>query len=78
MSPELVLCLASHVSFIAQHYTVFPLALGQIIREYAVTELHFSLNAGKWDYSSWGHPDEPGVGSGAELWVWMGDNRDGR
>ncbi|KAF8585043.1 Gpi16 subunit, GPI transamidase component [Ramaria rubella] len=60
-----------------QHYTVFPLALGQIIREYAVTELHLSLNAGKWDYNTWGQPDDPSVGSGAELWAWMGDNGDG-
>ncbi|KAJ6599437.1 Gpi16 subunit, GPI transamidase component-domain-containing protein [Mycena sp. CBHHK59/15] len=35
----------------SQHYTLFPLALGQILREYAVTELHLTLNAGKWDYA---------------------------
>ncbi|EIW59743.1 Gpi16 subunit GPI transamidase component [Trametes versicolor FP-101664 SS1] len=57
----------------AQHYTLFPLALGQILREHAVTELHLTLNAGKWNYDHWGYPDEPGVGTGAELWVWMGD-----
>ncbi|KAH9850129.1 Gpi16 subunit GPI transamidase component [Lenzites betulinus] len=57
----------------AQHYTLFPLALGQILREHAVSELHLTLNAGKWNYDHWGHPDEPGVGTGAELWVWMGD-----
>ncbi|KAI0330521.1 Gpi16 subunit GPI transamidase component [Cubamyces sp. BRFM 1775] len=58
----------------AQHYTLFPLALGQLLREHAVTELHLTLNAGKWNYDQWGHPDEPGVGTGAELWVWMGDS----
>jgi hypothetical protein len=58
----------------AQHYTLFPLALGQILRQYAVTELHLTLNAGKWDYDKWGVPDDPGVGTGAELWVWMVDN----
>ncbi|KAJ7590211.1 GPI transamidase component PIG-T [Mycena floridula] len=58
---------------IQQHYTLFPLTLGQILREYAVTELHLTLNAGKWNYDSWGPPLEPGVGAGAELWVWMGD-----
>jgi hypothetical protein len=31
------------------------------------------MNSGKWDYDRWGHPGEPGVGSGAELWAWMGD-----
>ncbi|KAI0632363.1 Gpi16 subunit GPI transamidase component [Trametes polyzona] len=56
-----------------QHYTLFPLALGQVLREHAVTELHLSLNAGKWNYDHWGHPEESGVGTGAELWVWMGD-----
>ncbi len=59
---------------VAQHYTLFPLALGQILREYAVTELHLSLNAGKWNYDAWGYPEEPGVSTGAELWVWMGES----
>lgn len=58
---------------ISQHYTVFPLALGQILREYAVTELHLTLNAGNWHYDRWGYPEEVGVGTGAELWAWMGD-----
>ncbi|CAL1713786.1 unnamed protein product [Somion occarium] len=58
----------------SQHYAIFPLALGQVLREYAVTELHLTLNAGKWDYDHWGYPDEPGVGTGAELWAWMGES----
>lgn len=62
---------AKHI--LAQHYTMFPLALGQILREYAVTELHLTLNAGNWNYDRWGYPDESGVGTGAELWAWMGD-----
>ncbi|GJJ08822.1 hypothetical protein Clacol_003041 [Clathrus columnatus] len=48
--------------------------LGQILREYAVTELHLSLNAGKWDYRTWGYPNGSSVGNGAELWVWMGED----
>ncbi|KEP54120.1 Gpi16 subunit GPI transamidase component [Rhizoctonia solani 123E] len=56
----------------SQHYTVVPLALGQILREYSVTELHLSLNAGKWNYKSWGVPLVPSTASGAELWAWMG------
>lgn len=55
------------------HYTFFPLTLGQLLREYAVTELHLSLNAGKWSYDAWGYPDHPSVGTGAELWAWMAD-----
>jgi len=38
-----------------------------------VTELHLTLNAGNWDYDRWGYPEEKGVGTGAELWAWMGD-----
>jgi hypothetical protein len=59
--------------FPAQHYSIFPLALGQILREHAIPEFHLTINSGKWDYDRWGHPGEPGVGSGAELWAWMGD-----
>ncbi|KAK7060228.1 Subunit of the glycosylphosphatidylinositol transamidase complex-like protein [Paramarasmius palmivorus] len=44
-----------------------------ILRQYAITELHLTLNAGKWRYDSWGYPEEPGVGAGAELWTWMAD-----
>ena len=61
----------------AQHYTLFPLALGQILREHAIPEFHLTINSGKWDYDRWGHPGEPGVGSGAELWAWMGDGAGG-
>lgn len=61
------------LTFIAQHYTFFPLALGQILRQYAVTEMHLALNAGNWNYDRWGYPEEQGVGTGAELWAWMGD-----
>ena len=63
---------------IAQHFTLFPLSLGQILRQYAVTELHLTLNAGKWDYSRWGHPPEAGVAPGAELWAWMGQSEGAR
>ncbi|KAI0287503.1 GPI transamidase component PIG-T [Multifurca ochricompacta] len=58
---------------ISQHYTIFPLALGQILREHAIPEFHLTMNSGKWDYDRWGYPGEAGVGSGAELWAWMGD-----
>lgn len=57
-----------------QHYTLFPLSLGQVLREHSVTEMHLGMNAGKWDYQSWGYPDDAAVASGAELWAWMGDS----
>ena len=62
----------NHGLVLDQHYTMFPLALGQILREYAVSELHLTLNAGNWNYDRWGYPEEKGVGTGAELWAWMG------
>lgn len=55
------------------YYTVFRLDLGQILREYAVSELHLTLNAGYWNYDRWGYPEENGVGTGAELWAWMSE-----
>ncbi|KAF9559722.1 Gpi16 subunit, GPI transamidase component [Agrocybe pediades] len=58
---------------LSQHYKLFPLALGQILREYAITELHLNINAGNWNYDRWGYPEEKGVGTGAELWAWLGD-----
>ncbi|KAF7376513.1 GPI transamidase component GPI16 [Mycena sanguinolenta] len=61
----------------SQHYTLFPLALGQVLREYAVTELHLTLNAGKWNYDRWGYPDEPDVATGAALWAWMAEGSAG-
>ncbi|KAH9970290.1 Gpi16 subunit, GPI transamidase component-domain-containing protein [Lactifluus volemus] len=55
------------------HYTIFPLILGQILREHAMPEFHLTIYSGKWDYGRLGHPGEPGVESGAELWAWMSD-----
>ncbi|EIN14492.1 GPI transamidase component GPI16, partial [Punctularia strigosozonata HHB-11173 SS5] len=62
-----------------QHFTLFPLSLGQILKEFSVTEMHLSLNSGKWDYIKWGYPDavEEGVGTGAELWAWMASDGHG-
>lgn len=65
--------LTDGISVTAQHYTLFPLPLGQLLRSQAITELHLNLNSGKWDYDTWGSPQSSGVGSGAELWVWMAD-----
>ena len=56
----------------AQHYSIFPLSLGQILGEYAVTELHLTLNAGNRNYERWGTPQEAGAATGGELWAWMG------
>ncbi|KAI9436413.1 GPI transamidase component PIG-T [Lactarius psammicola] len=49
-----------------QHYTLFPLALGQILREHAIPEFHLTINSGKWDYDRWGTPRRAwrGLGSG--------------
>jgi len=58
---------------IAHHHSLFPLTLGQILHEYSITDLHLTMNSGKWNYDHWGLPDDPNVGAGAELWAWMAD-----
>lgn len=57
-----------------QHYQLFPLTLGQLLRAHSISELHLSLNAGKWDYDKWGYPTDQSVASGAELWAWMSEH----
>jgi phosphatidylinositol glycan class T len=54
------------------------LSLGQVLREYAVTELHLTLNAGSWNYNRWGYPEGKHVGNGAELWAWMANGSKAR
>ncbi|XP_015929814.2 GPI transamidase component PIG-T isoform X2 [Parasteatoda tepidariorum] len=51
-----------------RHFRLFPRSLGEIIHEYDVQELHFSLTQGLWRYEKWGYPlrDAP---PGAELWA---------
>lgn len=44
------------------------------MRAHSISELHLSLNAGKWDYDKWGYPTDQSVASGAELWVWMSEH----
>ncbi|KAH6907553.1 GPI transamidase component GPI16 [Coprinopsis sp. MPI-PUGE-AT-0042] len=61
---------------IAQHYTLFPLSLGQILRTYSVSELHLTLNAGKWDYDHWGLPTDGEVATGGTFWAWIGEGGD--
>jgi GPI-anchor transamidase subunit T len=55
-------------------YTLFPSSLGEILRKDEVTEIHMTLNSGKWDYLKWGY--EEGVGSGGEIWSWMAGDDD--
>ncbi|KAG8840765.1 Subunit of the glycosylphosphatidylinositol transamidase complex-like protein [Serendipita sp. 405] len=56
-----------------QHYEFLPLSLGQILREYAVAEVHLTMNNGRWNYPLWGYPENAAVASGVELWAWMAD-----
>jgi phosphatidylinositol glycan class T len=56
-------------------YTLFPSSLGEILRKDAITEMHMSLNSGKWDYERWGY--EEGVGTGGEVRSWIADLGDG-
>ncbi|KAH6911862.1 GPI transamidase component GPI16 [Coprinopsis sp. MPI-PUGE-AT-0042] len=56
-----------------------PLSLGQILRTYSVSELHLTLNAGKWDYDHWGlpaHEADGDVATGGMFWAWIGEGGD--
>ncbi len=54
---------------LSEHYTLFPMPLGQILRWTNIREMHLSLNSGNWDYNRWGY--ESDVGTGGELWTWV-------
>ncbi|RUS85040.1 hypothetical protein EGW08_007177 [Elysia chlorotica] len=53
-----------------RHYRLFPKALGEVLLQYGVQELHLSQTQGLWRHKQWGYPvhDAP---PGAELWVWF-------
>ncbi|KAH6911864.1 Gpi16 subunit, GPI transamidase component-domain-containing protein [Coprinopsis sp. MPI-PUGE-AT-0042] len=55
-----------------------PTLLGQILRTYSVSELHLTLNAGKWDYDHWGLPTDGDVATGGTFWAWIGEGGDVR
>lgn len=63
------------------HFRLFPKALGEILAEYGVDELHLSFTRGSWRYGVWGLPPPPSkpwrpsespAPSGVELWAWFG------
>ncbi|KAL1935076.1 hypothetical protein VTP01DRAFT_4216 [Rhizomucor pusillus] len=52
-------------------YGLFPKAIGQVLQEYKVEDLHLTFSQGRWNYDEWGYPPEPSTGTGVELWAWM-------
>ncbi|KAF9900966.1 hypothetical protein BX616_002432 [Lobosporangium transversale] len=57
------------------HYNLFPRSIGQILHSFEVEELHLTFTQGRWQYSDWGYPLAPSVGTGVELWAWLNNNR---
>ncbi|KAI8145967.1 GPI transamidase component PIG-T [Fennellomyces sp. T-0311] len=53
------------------HYRLFPKAIGQVLQEYQVREMHLTFSQGRWRYDEWGYPPEQSTGTGVELWAWM-------
>ncbi|KAK6623722.1 hypothetical protein RUM43_009574 [Polyplax serrata] len=53
-----------------QHCHLFPRALGEIVTNFNVQELHISLTQGLWRHDKWGYPVHNGA-PGAEVWVWF-------
>ncbi|XP_078681389.1 GPI-anchor transamidase component PIGT-like [Branchiostoma floridae x Branchiostoma belcheri] len=52
------------------HFRLFPRALGQVLTEYRVQEMHLTLTQGMWQQDKWGYP-VVSAAPGAELWVWF-------
>lgn len=52
------------------HYDLFSLAIGSMLNEHEIHELHFSLSNGYWRHKRWGMPPRSAM-SGAELWLWL-------
>ncbi|KAI9029647.1 GPI transamidase component PIG-T [Phycomyces nitens] len=52
-------------------YGLFPKAIGQVLQEYDVREMHLTFTQGRWNYDEWGYPPEQSAGTGVELWAWM-------
>jgi hypothetical protein len=81
LTSTFVLILTRPATNPAQHYSLFPLALGQILRTHAVAEMHLTLNAGRWRYDDWGTPppvtdevvDTGSLGTGGELRAWFAE-----
>ncbi|XP_066272553.1 GPI transamidase component PIG-T-like [Branchiostoma lanceolatum] len=53
-----------------QHFRLFPRALGQVMTEYRVQEMHLTLTQGMWQQDKWGYP-VTSAAPGAELWAWF-------
>jgi hypothetical protein len=81
LATNFISLLTQLVTYAAQHYSLFPLTLGQILLTHAVAEMHLILNAGQWWYDDWSipHPvtDEAvGMGSlgmGGKLRAWFAE-----
>ncbi|KAG0070405.1 hypothetical protein BGZ89_000742 [Linnemannia elongata] len=58
-----------------KHYNLFPRSIGQILHSFEVEELHLTFTQGRWQYSDWGYPLAPSVGTGVELWAWLNDDK---
>ncbi|VEN49651.1 unnamed protein product [Callosobruchus maculatus] len=58
-----------------RHTRLFPRALGEIIKEHNLVELHISLTSGLWRYEQWGYPIYDAA-PGAEVWAWFKDGTD--
>ncbi|KAL1917094.1 uncharacterized protein VTP21DRAFT_5292 [Calcarisporiella thermophila] len=60
-----------HLEETATHYGLFPRAIGQVLQNFGVHELHLTFTQGRWDYEEWGYPIFPSAGRGVELWAVM-------
>lgn len=54
------------------HFSFFPKAVGEIVSEFGLLELHLTMTQGRWDYEDWGYPaTASSPPPGAQLWAYL-------
>ena len=54
------------------HFSFFPKAVGEIVSEFGLLELHLTMTQGRWDYEDWGYPESASSPPpGAQLWAYL-------
>ncbi|RKO93393.1 GPI transamidase component PIG-T [Blyttiomyces helicus] len=54
----------------ANHYSLLPRPIGELIHSFGVEELHLTFTQGRWNYDRWGY-SPVSAASGVQLWSWF-------
>ena len=58
----------SFKDFNSNHYSLFPRSIGQILKRYKVSEIHFTITRGFWRHNIWTKPFSSAP-AGTQVWV---------